>query len=103
MSLRNFDFKEEFFFAKRVIAAHMSLKHLIPVILSFLSILGPQVTSDTKMLFKRQKFQFRPVKNWVLGEKFLHVKNEQGGKCVKNEETGIVNTFNNGNQLVCCQ
>ena len=40
MSLRNFDFKEEFFFAKRVIAAHMSLKHLIPVILWFLSILG---------------------------------------------------------------
>ena len=65
--------------------------------------LGPLVTSDTKMLFKRQKFNFRPVKNCVLGDKLLHVKNEHGGKCVKNEETGIVNTFNNGNQLFCCQ
>ena len=39
MCLRNFQLKVEFFFAKRVIVAHMSLKHLIPVIYLFFSIL----------------------------------------------------------------
>ena len=32
MCVRNFQLKVEFSFAKRVIVAHMSLKHLIPVI-----------------------------------------------------------------------
>ena len=39
MCLQNFNLKVEFFFAKRVIVAHMSMKHLIPVIYLFFSIL----------------------------------------------------------------
>ena len=39
MCLRNFQLKVEFSFAERVIVAHMSLKHLIPVIYLFFSIL----------------------------------------------------------------
>ena len=37
--LKNFHLKVEFLFAKRVIVAHMSLKHLIPVIYLFFSLL----------------------------------------------------------------
>ena len=37
--LKKFHLKVKFFFAKRVIVAHMSLKHLIPVIYLFFSIL----------------------------------------------------------------
>ena len=39
MCHRNFYLKVEFFFAKRVFVAHMSLKPLIPVIHLFFSIL----------------------------------------------------------------
>ena len=57
MSLRNFDFKEEFFFAKRVIAAHMSLKPLIPIILWFLSILGATGYVRYKNVVQKTKIQ----------------------------------------------
>ena len=57
MSLRNFDFKEEFFFAKRVIGAHMSLKHLIPVILWFLSILWATGYVRYKIVVQKTKIQ----------------------------------------------
>ena len=71
MSLRNFDFKEEFFFAKRVIAAHMSLKHLIPIMLLFLSILGATGYVRHKNVVQKTKIQFSTgQKLGVTGKSF---------------------------------
>ena len=56
--LPNFHFTVEFFFAKRVNVPHMLLKHLIPVILLFFSILKARgyvrhnnVDQNTKIRF----------------------------------------------------
>ena len=58
---------------------------------------------DTILLLKRQKFNFRPCKNWVFGNKFIHVQNEWVEKSVKNKHGSFINTFYNCKQVVCCQ
>ena len=58
MCLRKFHWKVDIFFAKRVIATHMSLKHLIPVTLSFLSILRATGYVSYNVVAQKTKIQF---------------------------------------------
>ena len=58
MCLRIFHLKVEFFLAKRVIVTHLSLKHLIAVILLFLSILGATGYVRHKNVVENSKIEF---------------------------------------------
>ena len=58
MCLRNFHLKVEFFFAKRVIVAHKSLKHLTPVIYLFFSFLEATGYVKHNSVVQNTKIQF---------------------------------------------
>ena len=71
MCLKNIHLKVEFFFAKRVIATHMSLKHLIPVTLSFLSILRATGYVRHNVVAQMTKIQFSTMQKLGFREQIF--------------------------------
>ena len=78
MYLRKFHWKVDIFFAKRVIATHMSLKHLKPVTLSFLSLLRATGYVRHNIVAQKTKIQFSRMQKLGFWEQIYSCSERMG-------------------------